>query len=88
MAAGTASAFPDAVNVINWPLLIGASVVMALPPGANQLLSLFNGFRVGVIPSNDGSVWALCRVCVDGGRCGGMVDAGDAACLLMRLAQA
>ncbi|MDV6317918.1 LysE family translocator [Chromohalobacter sp. HP20-39] len=44
-------AFPDAVTSIDWPLLIGASIVMALTPGANQLLSLSNGFHVGVAPA-------------------------------------
>lgn len=44
-------AFPGAVTSIDWPLLIGASIVMALTPGANQLLSLSNGFHVGVAPA-------------------------------------
>lgn len=51
MTAATASAFPGAATAINWPLLIGASFVMALTPGANQLLALSNGFRVGVSPA-------------------------------------
>jgi len=42
---------PNAMHAINWPLLIGASFVMALTPGANQLLSLSNGFRLGVAPA-------------------------------------
>ncbi|PWW42597.1 hypothetical protein [Chromohalobacter israelensis] len=44
-------AFLGAVTSIDWPLLIGASIVMALTPGANQLLSLSNGFHVGVAPA-------------------------------------
>jgi len=44
-------AFPAAVTAIDWPLLLGASAIMALTPGANQLLSLSNGFRVGIAPA-------------------------------------
>ncbi|WP_083627745.1 hypothetical protein [Salinicola sp. MH3R3-1] len=51
LAAVTVTLSTQSLSVINWPLLIGASVVMALTPGANQLLSLANGFRVGVVPA-------------------------------------
>lgn len=51
LAAVTATLFPHSLTVIDWPLLVGASVLMAMTPGANQLLSLSNGFRVGVAPA-------------------------------------
>ncbi|GHB15106.1 LysE family translocator [Salinicola rhizosphaerae] len=46
-----AALIPNAIEAIHWPLLIGASFVMALTPGANQLLALSNGFRLGVRPA-------------------------------------
>lgn len=48
---GISALTPDAAEAIHWPLLIGASLVMALTPGANQLLALSNGFRLGVCPA-------------------------------------
>ncbi|WP_110693687.1 LysE family translocator [Salinicola halophyticus] len=51
LAAMTVTLSTQSLSVINWPLLIGASFVMALTLGANQLLSLANGFRVGVAPA-------------------------------------
>lgn len=51
IAAGLATIVPEAGEAIDWPLLIGASIVMALTPGANQLLSLANGFRAGFAPA-------------------------------------
>lgn len=46
-----ALSFPSAIDAIHWPLLTGASFVMALTPGANQLLSFANGFRAGIAPA-------------------------------------